>query len=466
MAKKDRPTFDDKTRAAVIAHHTEMLGVKPMDGMPGTYIGRYTPPTEAELAEATRISGAFDTDPGRVEVGPVEGVLESPVFESPQYETPLPPRFDRPTPGPQPPVTHEPAPHEPTPREPIPHEPIAHEPVSDNPFLRHPIQPISSYQPTPPIQDPNDPTTQYLPPINHAPWFEVIDEEGQANGDAKEEEDGEATRRWVRIERTLPGEPGSAERERAVREDERIDSQIESRGIPPRTTTCTPTCSILEKFWNNHPTQADGRLTNEFNRDENKTGRTSWHVDWPGFPEWHVKAEIKASHRAWIYWQCHINFVGSRLNDDKSLATTPRLRILDHLDHHQAYRDAWHDWLKQLVGEETEDGEIENRLRRNWQPPRTRQAWDERVGELSPARVAGFGGPGGGVRLKIDGYIPCRSGVYEFVFPVPPAPASLVNGTEPTVHNTFYVCEFAIRAEGKCEATSGDKMRVVDHDDT
>jgi hypothetical protein len=92
------------------------------------------------------------------------------VFEAPQYEAPLPPRFDRPTPPPQPPVTHEPAPHEPIPREPIPHDPIAHEPVSDNPFLRHPIQPISLYQPTPPIQDPNDPTVQYLPPINHAPW--------------------------------------------------------------------------------------------------------------------------------------------------------------------------------------------------------------------------------------------------------------------------------------------------------
>jgi hypothetical protein len=153
MAKKDCPTCDDETRAAVIAHHAEMLGVKPMERVPGVYIGPYTPPTEAELAEIAR----FESVPGRVEVRPAELELETPGLE---YPAPMP--LPQPTPSPEPMPLPQPTP---------PAQPQPTPPASDNPFLHHPIQPISTYQPAPPIQDPNDPTVQYLPPLNHAPWI-------------------------------------------------------------------------------------------------------------------------------------------------------------------------------------------------------------------------------------------------------------------------------------------------------
>jgi hypothetical protein len=148
---EDCPTCPDKQRA-VADSHARAMGLSPMERMSDVYVGPYTPPTEAELAEIAR----FEAPPDRVQVRPADVVLEPPRLEDPA-PTPLPQRTPPAEPMPLP---------QPTP----PAQPQSIPPASDNPFLHQPIQPIDTSTPPPGIRHSQDPTVEYLPPMNCAPW--------------------------------------------------------------------------------------------------------------------------------------------------------------------------------------------------------------------------------------------------------------------------------------------------------
>jgi len=266
----------------------------------------------------------------------------------------------------------------------------------------------------------------------------------------------------VRIERELPGEPGSEDRKSALKTDEILDEMVRRDGLPSirDSDLCRPVCRILEQFWDNHPTNPNKRLNDAFNHKKG-SGRKSWLTDWPGHPEWHVKADLRATERRpkWIYWKCEIDIVGNRLNEDRGMAHPPDLNIANEIRSNPEYRKAWEEWFASLLGVPADSESVKARVAGTWEPNRLSAfAYKEGVSELHRK--------GRDVMVVIDGFIPCRSGIYTFVIPIPPAPASReVDGT-PTVHSTFYHCRFQLRAGRKCETNSGAKMRVVDHDDT
>jgi len=140
----DCPTCPDGKNDAFM----DMTQAKPAGN--GVYVMPYEPPTQAELAELARLTG---------EVGSAGAHSASRAEGMPSARTPAPVEGVSPVApvvGETPPTNAD--------RMSAPHPGLEYTP---NGLL---IQKEVNYPPPQPIQDPQDPTVQYLPQITHAPW--------------------------------------------------------------------------------------------------------------------------------------------------------------------------------------------------------------------------------------------------------------------------------------------------------